>query len=78
MTYLKFIIGHALTAHALAEIVADGPWTGNDWFDAATGIGVNNGEPQGSTDEANRRINSPKPIDGDVPDYLQKTNVQLV
>ena len=37
-----------------------------------------NGEPYGDTDEAIRRINSPKPIDGDVPDYLDKENVKLV
>jgi hypothetical protein len=39
---------------------------------------VKDGEPYGNNDEANRRINSPKPIDGDVPDYMFKPNVQMV
>lgn len=67
-----------LVAHAHGEIVAEGPWTGNDWFEAASGVGIENGVPVGSTDEANRRITSPQPVDGDVPDYLSKANVQLV
>ena len=67
-----------IAATALAEIVADGIWTGNDWMDFDSGIGVENGVPFGTTDEANRRINSPMPIDGDVPDYMDKANVKLV
>lgn len=37
-----------------------------------------NGEPYGDNAEAIRRINSPKPIDGDVLDYLDMDNVKLV
>lgn len=67
-----------LATYGLAEIVEDGPWTGADWFDSDANIGVFNGVPYGGDDEANRRINSPKPVDGDVTDYMSKDNVQLV
>jgi hypothetical protein len=74
----KFVLASLLAARALAEIASEGPWSGHDWFDEESGIGVMSGEPYGDNEEANRRINSPKPVDGDVPDYMSKSNVQLV
>lgn len=67
-----------LVAKASAEIVENGPWTGFDWVDNASGVSIENGVPLGTTNEATRRITSPQPVDGDVPDYLSKANVQLV
>jgi hypothetical protein len=50
MTYKKFTtVAPLLAAHALAEIVENGPWTGNDWFDTESGVGIENGVPVGST-----------------------------
>ena len=59
----------------LGKIVSNGIWTDNDWFDPVLGIGVENGEPYGDSDVTERKINSPKPIDGNVGDYMQKPNV---
>ena len=88
MTYSKIIIGQliGLAAYglrlqnllAVEEIVADGPWTNHDWLDADSGIGVEDGVPYGNTEDAQRRITSPQPLDGNVPAYMSKDNVQLV
>ena len=71
MRYSKFIVGQLLAATALGKITTNGIWTGHDWEEPDVGIKVVNGEPVGMTEEAQKRINAPKPIDGyKKEDYL--------
>lgn len=67
----------ALTARA--AIVSDGLWTGVDWYDNTTNIGVNNGIPYSNDPSVQRRLTAPLAYDGPVDtDYLERDNVQLV
>jgi hypothetical protein len=75
---MKFIVGQLLAATALTKIVETGPWTGHDWSDATAGIKVVNGVPQGMSEDAQKRIDAPKPIDGALGDYKQQANVKLI
>lgn len=61
-----------------AKIVDDGLWTGNDWFDSASKIGVENGVPYSNDDDVLRRINAPITIDGEVTNWSSKENVERV
>jgi chitodextrinase len=68
-----------LATIALAEIQEDGLWTGHDWEDDFYGIGVDNGIPYATDSwEVARMIDSPRPLPGSVPDYLDQPNVQRV
>ena len=58
----------ALLATVQAAIVEDGLWTGHDFLDPTTKIGVTNGVPYSTNDLQQRRITSPMPIDGDPED----------
>ena len=59
-----------------AAIVEDGIWTGNDWYDNETKIGVRNGVPYSNDWKVDRRIKAPLSIDGSVlENYLEKENV---
>ena len=59
-----------------AAIVEDGLWTGNDWYDETSQIGVSNGVPYSNDWYVNRRINAALSIDGSIDDtYLEKENV---
>ena len=59
-----------------AAIVDDGLWTGNDWYDEATKIGVSNGQPYSNDSLVNHRITAPLSVDGDITgDYLTRDNV---
>ena len=58
------ILKLALLATVQAAIVDDGLWTGHDYLDATTKIGVENGVPYSSEPNQQRRITSPLPIDG--------------
>jgi hypothetical protein len=78
MRYGKFIVGQLLAALALGKIKTNGIWTNHDWEEPEAGIKVVNGEPMGMNPEAQKRIDAPKPIDGDMGDYHEKTNVKLV
>ena len=53
-----------LLAVVEAAIVEDGLWTGHDYLDNITKIGVTNGIPYSSEPNQQRRITSPVPIDG--------------
>ena len=53
-----------LLATVQAAIVEDGLWTGNDYLDNQTKIGVENGIPYSTNDSQQRRITSPLPVDG--------------
>jgi len=53
-----------LLATVQAAIVEDGLWTGHDYLDPQTKIGVVNGIPYSTNDSQQRRITSPLPIDG--------------
>jgi hypothetical protein len=65
---MKLQLAQFMAAGALAAIAENGKWTGND-FDHSSGISVHNGVPTSSDADMERRITSPQPIDGDVPDY---------
>ena len=67
----------ALTANA--AIVNNGPWTGNDWYDDVTKIGVANGVPYSNDARVQRRITAPLTIDGSIDStYLTMPNVMRV
>ena len=77
----KMIFAASLAATAqisLAAIVADGLWTGNDWYDATAKFGVRNGVPYSDDAAVDRRITSPLSRDGPDPNYMQADNVQRV
>lgn len=46
-----------------AAIQEDGLWTGNDWYDEATKIGVRNGIPYSHDPSVDRRIKAPLSTD---------------
>jgi hypothetical protein len=69
MKYSKYIVAQLLAATALGKIKTTGIWTGHDWEDTEVGIKIVNGEPKGLNDVAQKRIDAPKPIDGDMGDY---------
>lgn len=53
-------------------------WTGRDWYDNETMIGVENGVPYSKDDATERLIMAPLALEGDVPDYLDYKNVKRV
>ena len=63
---------------ANAAIVADGLWTGNDWYDAANKTGVKNGKPYSKDAVRQRALTSPLSLDGSIDDYMSMENVQRV
>ena len=63
------------TQLAYAAIVADGPWTGADWYNQSEKMGVKNGIPYSDDANRQRELRSPLSIDGDVEDYLNMSNV---
>lgn len=64
---------------ANAAIVDNGPWTGNDWYDDISRIGVTNGVPYSKDPKVQRRITAPLTIDGSIDStYLTMPNVQRV
>ena len=67
----------ALMSHyAEAAIKKDGIWTGNDWYDDKTKIGVRNGVPYSNDTIVNHRITAPLSVDGSIDDdYLTRENV---
>lgn len=68
-----------LLLKASAAIVEDGIWTGEDWYDTTTNIGVANGVPYSNDVSVQRRISAPKSIDGSIDDiYLTLPNVERV
>lgn len=68
-----------LVSCANAAIAQNGLWTGNDWYDSALEVGVNNGVPFSNDASVNRRISAPLTVDGDVSqDYLTRVNVQRI
>ena len=78
MMNTRIMFGQLLAATALSAITVEGPWTGYDWVDEDNQIMVINGEVMGTNDEAQRRIDAPKPVDGDVADYSEPDNVILL
>ena len=75
-----FTVAAALVAQiASAAIVEDGLWTGNDWYDSVSNIGVQNGVPFSNDAFVQRRITAPFSIDGPIDDfYLETENVMRV
>ena len=67
-----------LTLEVEAAIVTDGLWTGNDWYDSANGMGVQNGKPYSNDAAGLRRLTAPLSKDGSIDDYLSMVNVQRV
>lgn len=68
-----------LLLEARAAIVADGIWTGEDWYDTTTQIGVTNGVPYSDDPLVFRRIRAPITIDGSIDDiYMTLPNVERV
>jgi hypothetical protein len=63
---------------AIGAIVENGPWTGNDWYDAANKIGVNNGKVYSNENARKRTLKSALSLDGGVDDYMKMRNVQRV
>ena len=61
-----------------AKIVSDSPLWAQDWYDANTQIGVQNGVPYSQDPAVNRFITAPLTLEGDVPDYMTFENVQRV
>ena len=67
-----------LASSSYAAIVENGPWTGNDYTDSASGIGVVNGIPTSSDPAVLRRLRSPLSLDTSIDNYLDMTNVKRV
>jgi hypothetical protein len=64
---------------ARGAITKDGIWTGNDWYDDDSKIGVRNGMPYSDDAKVSRRITAPLTKDGSVEDtYMSSPNVQRV
>ena len=64
---------------AYGAIVADGLWTGNDWYDQNQRIGVANGVPYSDDADVQRRITASLTVDGPIDDiYMTMTNVQRI
>ena len=60
---------------ASAAIVADGIWTGHDWYDNANKTGVKNGVPYSKDAVRQRALTSPLSLDGSIDDYMGMENV---
>ena len=68
-----------LWTKAYAAIAENGLWTGNDYYDNAIMIGVQNGVPYSNDPMTQHRLTAPLTVDGDVRDnYASKANVQRV
>ena len=68
-----------LACKVSAAIVDDGLWTGEDWYDDVSQIGVRNGVPYSDDPKVQRRLTSPSTFDGDVEQIYQVlSNVQRV
>jgi len=69
---MKIIYSAALLLSAElanAAIVADGLWTGQDWYDDKSKVGVINGELYSNDDNRARLLASPISFDGTIDDY---------
>ena len=75
---LSTLAGLGFFAQVRAGIVADGLWTGADYYNDELMIGVTNGVPYSNDDETTRRIESAMAVDGDALDYLDKANVKRI
>ena len=74
-----FVCALALIANeAQAAIVADGPWTGNDWYNNSAKIGVKNGIPYSKDQLTQHMLTAPLTLDGPINEYMSMKNVQLV
>ena len=78
--YKQITFTVAMLATAQAGIVEDGLWTGNDWFDNQSLIGVENGVPYSTNANQHRRITAPIARDGPIEgtDYLEYDNVKNI
>jgi hypothetical protein len=67
--------------YASARIADDSDlWTPShkDWYDSTAKVGVENGVPYSLDADMQRFIDAPVALEGDVSDYMTKTNVQRV
>jgi len=78
MSKLTLLTLGTLLSAVKAGIVADGPWTGNDFYDDGVNLGVSNGVPYSNDPAITARIQAAMAADGDVLDYMDKPNVQRV
>ena len=53
-------------------------WDGQDWYDAATKIGVKKGVPYSDDEITQRRITSAIAADGEIDNWEDKANVERV
>lgn len=63
-----FIKISGVTKLAHAAIVADGLWTGHDWYDSTNKIGVKNGVPYSDDSAKQRELTAPLSLDGSIND----------
>ena len=64
---------------ASASVPSDGPWTGNDWYDEDSKLGVANGVPYSNDPAVDRRIKAPLTTIESVDEtYTSFDNVSLV
>lgn len=75
---LSYLISLGYFPRIRAGIVADGLWTGADYYNDEYKIGVTNGVPYSNDQETTRRIESAMAVDGDALDYLEKDNVKRI
>jgi chitodextrinase len=76
---LQIISLALLAAFSEAAIETDGIWTGHDWYDSASKIGVKNGVPYSDDPLVQHRIKAPQTVDGSIDDtYLSMDNVKRV
>jgi hypothetical protein len=65
-----------LFGYSKAKIVTNSHlWTGKDWYDPTSKIGVSNGVPYSGDADVERFIEAPLALEGEVPDYLEYDNV---
>jgi hypothetical protein len=62
-------------SYSKARIVENGLWTGKDWYDPSSKIGVENGIPYSNDEDVDRFIEAPVALEGSVPDYETFSNV---
>jgi hypothetical protein len=75
MSTFKKVAMAALASLASAKITEVGLWTGHDFYNDEHNIGVAHGIPYSNDAATLRMLNGPKPLEGDVTDYLTKANV---
>jgi hypothetical protein len=77
MKYYKFVVAQLMTLKAMSMMATNGVWTGHDWEVVKNGItiGVENGVPYSTSSAGERMILAPQPLEGDVTNHLEKSNV---